>query len=218
MKRWILAATAAMLPGAAQAADLVFTVNDVQLTAPLPAGYCVADGRDKLLADTLAKGDTENITLATLIRCDRADRTEGPGNDYMLIKAPNAALGTRMARAEFLTAIGAEFGKATWNNGAASKAATQNAAKGVSDAFDTPVEINGDLAPRGTDADCAYMGGTLNVNGGGVAYPIILGGCITVAGEKIIAVYTYDDPGKAGGIAGKMRAARNMAMTIRPVP
>jgi len=71
-------------------------------------------------------------------------------------------------------------------------------------------------APRGTDSDCAYMGGSVKVNGGGVTYPIILGACITTAAEKIVAVYTYDDPGKDGDIAGKMRSARSVAMSIRP--
>jgi hypothetical protein len=218
MMKWVLAAGAMMIPGTAMAADVDFSVSDVQLTATVPTGYCVPAGQDKLIADTLANGDTDNLTLATFIRCDKAGRTEGPGNDYMLIKTPKGALATRMARGAFLTALGAEFGKAEWQSGASSKDATANAAKGLSDAFNTPVDIKGDIAPRGTDGDCAYLGGTLNINGGGVAYPIILCGCITTAGEKVVAVYTYDDPGQGGGITGKMRTARNVAMSIRLAP
>jgi hypothetical protein len=218
MKAWILGAAAILLPGAAQAAEVNFTVAEVKLTAVIPAGYCLPAGQDKVIADTLAMGDAENVTLATLIRCDQAGRAKGPGNDYMLIKTPKAALGTRMARAEFLTALGAEFGKAEWQNSTASKQSTQDAAKGLSDAFNTPVEIKGDLAPRGTDGDCAYLGGSLNVNGGGVVYPIILGGCITTAADKVVAVYAYDDPGKGGGVTGKMQSARNVAMAIRAAP
>jgi len=218
MMKWALVAGAMMVPGAAEAADVTFTVHDVTLTATIPAGYCVPMNKDKLIADTLATGDKENITLATLIRCDKAGRAEGPGNDYMLIKTPQNALATRIPRAELLTALGAEFGKAEWQSGATGKAATADAAKGLSDAFSTPVDIQGDIAPRGTDGDCAYLGGTLNVNGGGVSYPIILGGCITSAANKVVAVYTYDDPGKGGGVAGKMRAARNVAMSIKAAP
>jgi hypothetical protein len=218
MMKWALAAGVMMIPGAAMAAEVSFTVHDVTLTATIPAGYCVPMNRDKLIADTLATGDNENVTLATLIRCDKAGRDEGPGNDYMLIKAPKGALATRIARSDLLSGLAAEFGKAEWQSGASTKAATADAAKGLSDAFDTPVDIAGDLAPRGTDGDCAYLGGTLQVNGGGVSYPIIVGGCITSASDKILAVYTYDDPGQGGGIAGKMRAARSVAVSIRPAP
>ena len=69
-------------------------------------------------------------TLATLIRCDQAGRAEGPGNDYMLIKSPRTALTTMISRPEFLRAINAEFGKADWQTGVASNAATDRAAKG----------------------------------------------------------------------------------------
>jgi hypothetical protein len=128
MMKWALVAGAMMVPGAAEAADVTFTVHDVTLTATIPAGYCVPMNKDKLIADTLATGDKENITLATLIRCDKAGRAEGPGNDYMLIKTPQNALATRIPRAELLTALGAEFGKAEWQSGATGKAATADAA------------------------------------------------------------------------------------------
>lgn len=215
MMKWILAASAMMVPGAAQAADVTFTVHDVTLTATIPAGYCVPMNTDRLIADTLASGDTVNVTLATLIRCDKAGRAEGPGNDYMLIKSPKAVLAATMPRAALLTALAGEYGKAEWQSGAMSKQATADAAKGLSDAINAPVDIKGDLAPRGTDGDCAYLGGTLNVNGGEVSYPIIVGGCITSAANKVVGVYAYDDPGKGGGVAGKMQTARNVAMTIR---
>lgn len=215
MIKWVLAAGAMMMPASAMAAEVTFTVHDVTLTATIPTGYCVPVNNDKLIADTLASGDADNVTLATLIRCDTAGRTEGPGNDYMLIKAPKSALSASMPRAELLAGLAGEFGKADWQSGATSKQATDQAAKGLSDAFSTPVDIKGDVAPRGTDGDCAYLGGTLNVTGGGVSYPIILGGCITSAANKVVAVYTYDDPGKGGGVAGKMRTARIVAMSIR---
>ena len=214
MRMWMLAAAMAM-PGAAHAADIAFSVNGIGLTMPLPAGYCIPAGQDKLIADTLAKGDTDNLTLATLIRCDKAGRTEGPGNDYMLIKTPKASLGSVLPRATLLSALSAEFGKAEWQSGATGEQATAHAAKGISDALSTPVDIKGDLAPRGTDADCAYLGGTLTVDGGGVRYPIILGGCITSVADKVVAVYTYDDPGEGGGVSGKMRTARDVAMSVR---
>ena len=215
MMKWVLAGAALMVPGTVHAADVTFTVHDVTLKATIPAGYCIPVNNDKLIADALATGDKDNVTLATLIRCDHAGRTEGPGNDYMLIKAPVSALSASMPRAEFLAALAGEFGKAEWQSGESKKQVTDHAAKGLSDAFNTPVDIQGDIAPRGTDDECAYLGGTLTVNGGGVSYPIILGGCITSAANKVVGVYTYDEPGKGGGVAGKMRTARNVAMSIR---
>lgn len=214
MKIWILT-MAAMAPGTAHAADMSFSIDDVRLTAPIPAGYCIPTGRDKTVADLVAKGDAENLTLATLIRCDQAGRAEGFGNDYMLIKTPIAAMGVRLQRAEFLQALAAEFGKADWQSGQLGAQATDDAAKNVSDTLKTPIEIKGEIKPRGTDEDCAYLGGSVNVTGAGVAYPIILGGCMTTAGDKVLAVYSYGDPGTGGGVAGKMRSARAVARTIR---
>lgn len=218
MIRLILMTAALAASGAAHAAEPVrFSIDGVALTAPLPSGYCVPTGRDKATADVLASGDQQNITLATLIRCDMAGRDDGSGNDYMLIKTPKASTGVVVSRPDLLKMLGAEFGKAEWQ-GERSDRARQDAAKGLSEAFDTPMTIEGELKPRGTDADCAYLGGQLQVTGNGADYPIILGGCITSAGNKVVMVYTYDDPGKGGGVAGKMRTARNVAVSIKPAP
>lgn len=219
MTRLALMAAVALLSVPAQAAEaVIFTVHDTGLTVPLPAGYCLPRDRDKAIADLLAEGDTQNVTLATLIRCDMADRAEGLGHEYMLIKAPKQTLAVRVSRPDLLSALGAEFGKPEWQSGASSEQANQNAAKDVSDALKTPVAIEGDLAPRGTDADCAYLGGTLQISGAGISYPINLGSCITSAGEKIVSVHAYDDPGRSGGVAGLMRKARDVALSIRAAP
>lgn len=220
LARGIVALAAMITPGMALAAETAtFTIADVTLTATLPAGYCLPKNNDKLIADTLATGDPQNLTLATFIRCDRQGNAEGPGNDYMLIKSPNAAIATRTSRPELLSALETEFGKAEWQaDGDNAKRTTADAAQSLSDALNTEVDIQGSMAPRGVDKDCAYLGGTFQVNGGGVSYPIIGGGCITSAGDKVVAVYTYDDPGKGGGVTGKMRAAHDVAMSIKPAP
>lgn len=220
MAGWIAIAAAVAAPGAALATEKAnFTVHDVTLSVDLPAGYCLPKNNDGLIAETLAKSDPQNLTLATFIRCDRQNRPEGPGNDYVLIKSPNAALTQRVERAKLLSELNAEFGKPEWQtDGNGSKQSIATASQNLSDNLGGKFDIKGAIAPRGVDADCAYLGGTLQLSGGGVSYPIIGGACITGVNGKIVAVYTYDDPDRGGGVIGKMRMARNLAMSIKAKP
>ena len=102
MTRWALAFAALLQSAPAIAADFSFTVHDVSLGAPLPAGYCLPANRDKLVADTLASGDADNVTHAMLIRCDEVGTANGPGNDYILIKTPKASLPAVVSRSELI--------------------------------------------------------------------------------------------------------------------
>lgn len=209
----------ALLSSTAAAAESVeFSVGGTMLSVPVPAGYCLPKGRDKETADILASGDKDNATLTTLIRCDQAESEKGVGNDYILIKSPRLVLGQTISRPDLLASLEAEFGKAGWQDGTIGSKATRDASNGLSEAFQTQVNIEGDIGVRGSDGDCAYVGGTLQFSGGGISYPIILGGCITSSGGKVVMVYSYDDPGKGGGVIGKMRTARNVAMSITPTP
>ncbi len=207
-----------LMPSPAWAAEFQFTVGDQLLTLPLPTGYCLPANRDKQIADLVAAGDTANVTHTMFIRCERAGNNKGPGNDYIIIKTPLSAVSAVVERDELLAELATEFGKANWQNGDVAKEIDKESEAGLSRVLGTSIAIEGEFGPRGADAECAYLGGSVNVSGAGVSYPVITGSCITSAAGKVVVVHTYDDPGKGGGVEGKMRFAKSIALTINKAP
>lgn len=209
----------AAVPGAASAQEKVrISVGGVDLEAPMPAGYCVPTGKYKTVAELVAAADTENVTLASLFPCDRMSSEQEPGSDYYLIKTPRRALLVSVSRPELIAQLKEEFGKAEWQEGGKRVAEIPGkASESITDTFNTPVEVKGSFAPRGTDADCVYMGGEVQVSMAGLSYPIQTGACMTAAANKIVTVYIYDDP-EEGGVVRLMRNARALAIAFQPAP
>jgi len=200
-----------MMPGAARAADpMNFLVRDVTIRGSIPDGYCVPTGKNKAAADLLAKGDPENETPVTLIRCDQQDQPDGMRYDYYLIKAPRVAYAP-MTRADFLAMMAKELALPTYQTGSTGKTSLNDAAGNLTDTLGTKVDLSGEIKPRGTDDVCMYLGGEVKVSTAAASYPIAVGGCGTIVGGKIMFVYSYDDPAKANGVATQLRRARAMA-------
>lgn len=204
--------------GTAAAQDRVsIVVADVKIEAPMPEGYCLPTGKDKVVTDLIAAADTENLTHASLVRCDRVGKPGGLGNDYYLIKTPRRVLLASVSRPELLAALEKEFGKAEWQaGGRASTEVSKKVNEDLTETFSSPVEVKGDFSGRGADSDCAYLGGEAIVSLGGVTYPIQAGACMTSVSNKMIIVYTYDDPKGTDGVVRLMRKAQALAMAFRP--
>lgn len=215
---WLCLGLTVAAPGTALAQDKVtISIAGIELEAPMPAGYCLPTGKHKAVAELVAAADTENVTLATLFRCDLMAGDRPPGNDYYLIKTPRKALVLKISRAQLIEELGKEFGKAEWQEGGEKVADLPGrVSESVSGTFNTPVEMTGSFAPRGTDADCIYMGGEVQVSMAGLSYPIQAGACMTAAADKMLAVYAYDDP-ETDGIARLMRKSRALAIAFEPV-
>lgn len=204
-----------MLAGTALAASpMNFSAGDVMIRGSIPDGYCVPTGKNKVAADLLAKGDPENETPVTLIRCDQQDQPDGMRYDYYLIKAPRMAYAP-MARTDFLAMMAKELALPTYQTGSAGKTSLDDAAGNLTDTFGTKVDLSGEIKPRGTDNVCMYLGGKVNVSSAAASYPIAVGGCGTIVGGKIVFVYSYDDPAKANGVATQLRRARVMAEKLK---
>ncbi len=206
-------------PGIAAAQEkIAISIGGVELEAPMPAGYCLPTGKNKAAADLLAAADTENVTHASLFRCDQMATEAGPGNDYYLLKTPRRALVATVSRPELIAGLAREFGKAEWQEGGTKAASlTEKASGSISETFNARVEVKGSFSPRGTDADCVYMGGEATVSMPDISYPIQAGACLTSVGNKMITVYTYDDPKGSDGVVRLMRRAQALAMAFKPV-
>ncbi|MBD3732021.1 MAG: hypothetical protein IE934_04755 [Sphingopyxis sp.] len=183
----------------------------------MPDGYCVPDGSDRELLDLTASGDKQNITPVSLIRCERRNHPDGIGFDYVLIKAPRKVLAARIDRAEFLKMMAPEMGKADWQDHQGQEI-LGGVSKDMSDALGSDISVTGSIGPHGVDSDCAYLGGTLEVETITGKRSILVGGCMTTTGEKIMTVNTYAAADTPGGVARQMRRAHDLAMQIRPAP
>ncbi|MDO9367856.1 MAG: hypothetical protein Q7T68_04740 [Sphingopyxis sp.] len=219
LKRSMHAAMAAiglmLLPSEAQAADpLTIRVGDVPVVGVIPDGYCLPAGRDKLIADTLAKGDPENKTLATFIRCDQQNQPAGVKYDYYLIKSP-VAQAPAMTRAEFIALMVEEMKLPAYQSGEATNPEIGKAGDNLSSALGTKVDLSGEIKPRGADGVCIYMGGQLDVRSEAASYPIALGGCGTIVAGQILFVYVYDDPAKPNSGAALLKRTRWVAERLK---
>lgn len=211
-------AVAAAAPTAGARESFTLEIGGKQLTAPVPEGYCIPKGKDKEAAEMFARGDTQNFTPVTLIRCDRQNHPQGFGPDYFLIKTPRETVGAVIERAEFLKLMEAEMGKAEWQSGERTDALLENASKEVSSAVGTNVAISGALRPRGVDKSCAYLGGTLNVATENQTLPVLAGACLTSVAGKLLSVNAYGEAKPPADAAGQMRRARDLAMQLKPAP
>lgn len=211
----MIAASLILLPGAAYAADpLSIRVGDVPVAGVIPDGYCLPAGRDKLIADTLAKGDPENKTHATFIRCDQQNLPAGVKYDYYLIKSP-LAQAPAMTRAEFIALMVEELKLPAYQSGEATNPEIGKAGNNLSSALGTKVDLSGEIKPRGADAVCIYMGGQLDVRSAATSYPIALGGCGTIVAGRILFVYAYDDPAKPNSGAALLQRTRWVAERLK---
>jgi hypothetical protein len=213
----VAVATFVVAPSAQGAEQATFMVGGKRFAMPIPEGYCLPDGNDKKLLDATAVGDKYNITPLALIRCDRRNHPEGVGADYLLLKAPRDLLDAEMSRPEFLKLVEPEMGKANWQDRESEKL-LGDVSKNMTDAMGSDIAISGTLGPQGVDSDCAYIGGTLNVEVATRSQVMLGGVCMTTVGGKIMTVNAYNIEGTPGGFIHQMRRAHDLAMQIRPAP
>lgn len=190
-----LALAALLLPATAQAGEaLRFSIDGVAIKGNGPDGYCLPKGPDAAAAELLASGDKDNATHATLIPCAKMGSPDGVKYDYYLIKSPRAMAAMNVPRAQFLAMMKTELALPTYSDGSHTDSVIDRSSKDLTDTFGTRVDLSGEIAPRGADATCVYLGGQLNVATAGTSYPIKLAGCGTSVGGKILFVYAYEDP------------------------
>lgn len=204
-------AVAAASPALAQNAD--FRVGDVSFTLPLPKGYCVPTrGNDVYRTNFAASLDKQNVTALSIVPCaENADPL-----DYMLIKAPIAMVNADVTMPQLLSMLGPEFDKPE-----GADIPLPGTEKTVGDALTehagAPVEVSMAIGPRGHDDRCAYIGGLARVEGmadGGMA----VGGCVTVAGGRMLMVFVYSRGSDASAVRALLPRARALALSVKVKP
>jgi hypothetical protein len=200
-------------PGPAQAS---FRVGAVEFQLPLPSGYCLPRGLQVDVAQLVAAGDTQNVTDLTLFPCEAPVSGSGLAaqKDYILIKTPKQALLTQVTREALLQGLGEAFENPAFTEALASGKLVKDAGQGVSEVIGTRVDLSGNIAPRGKDEFCAYVGGTMTVTSAIASYTLSAGACITAVGGRILTVYWYGPDEGPASVARLFLKAKGLARTI----
>jgi hypothetical protein len=90
----------------------------------------------------------------------------------------------------------------------------KDAGKGVSDAIGMAVDLSGNVAPRGKDEVCAYLGGTMAVASRMSSYTLAVGTCVTAVGGRAMSVNWYGSDERPAGVARLLAKAKGLALTI----
>jgi hypothetical protein len=170
-------------------AQVAMKVGTVSLRMPLPSGFCAPAANQVEKTAKLAKADPQNITLSTLLACKRPAAID-PWSNYILIKAPNAAVGLNLPKEQTL----AQLHAASQRPDAPIIDDKLNAEIGDSakKAFGERIDVRGSFGPDGRDSDCVYLAGPITVQKSASTIQAHAATCMTVVKGKLVAISLYD--------------------------
>jgi hypothetical protein len=208
----LLLAAAALLaaPANAQGAALTerretveFTISGQSFSLRVPEGYCVPAGRAAEVAAKTAAGDSQNDTLVDLQRCGTF------GEDYILIKTPRGLPPLNLPKETFIPLVAQQLGGTAVEEGKAI------GAQDVDKMSEGRISVKDrDYGFAGTDEDCAYMAGGIQMTAEGKTVDVRIGSCITLVGTRNFAIHAYDNR-KDGASADALRQrTRDIANAI----
>lgn len=194
--------------------EATFKIGVVPLKMPIPEGFCLPNEDQASLAAANADADRQNVTLATLLACNRNPEVK-PWSNYILIKAPVALANGWFERAATLNQM--EQVLSGPDSPKFDAKATKEIAKETERALGVPIQITGTFGYAGRDAECVYLAGPMQAEAAGKTIKGLIASCITVTGGKMFAVNLYrivETPDLA--MLKEMKAqARQIALSVR---
>ncbi|MCK0127879.1 hypothetical protein [Erythrobacter sp. F6033] len=202
-----VAATMIAGPLAAQEPELDFAISDDLFTVTVPEGFCEPEGEYAEIALQYATGDTRNVTPVDLQRCGTFEE------DYILVKAPRGLDPVELPKAEFLAGLAEELKQAN--------PIQSGEKRGYVDMRD---ETEGDrdiaivkFGYRGSDDQCAYLGGELLVTfSDGRKEPVYVGSCGTLIGNRHLFVHSYARVASGATVESMKARSRAVSGMIAP--
>ncbi|MCW3846090.1 hypothetical protein OF829_02495 [Sphingomonas sp. LB-2] len=204
-----VAALAVAAPAwAQQGGTASFGIGGVNYTAPVPAGYCLpASAAEVERMRAIAVADRENMTALSVISCGSAANPLS----YFVVKTPYQAVELPVTLRDVLDLP--DFNAPEKD----AQIDDQEMADVVKRETGMDATVRTDIRLMGHDDVCGYMGGTVSVEIG-QERRVSLGGCMTVAGKRMVMViFTApgDDPADIARLKAKARA---FALTIHVKP
>lgn len=205
----------AAFPASAAERSASFRSGGVEFQLPLPAGFCLPEGKAIEAAQLLAAGDNENVTHLTLVPCEVKDDLE---RDYILLKTPVPAIMASFDRAEFLKEIEAASATPEVNALFSSPEIARQSGEDLGKVLGTRVDLSGTLRPVGNDDTCWYLGGTIAVASAVANYSISVGICVTVVGQRLLSINWYGPDKGSPGVAELLVKAKRLALQMTGKP
>ena len=201
---------ATMSPASAQDTQpFAFQVKGDRFTLAIPDGYCRPSGEELAISRRFASADSANLTPVDIQSCGTY------GEDYVLIKTPRLMGPLAVEKPAFLAMVGQQL---------QSEAGQQDIAKGMQQGRrDVDTEFGGDISVgagkvvyAGSDDQCVYMSGTINVEAEGKSAPINVASCLTLVGNRHYAVHAYDFAAGSAPMDSLKARARDVATRTSP--
>jgi hypothetical protein len=181
---------------------VTFFMAGAMFKFPLPADFCLPEGRYAARAQQTANGDAANVTSLSFDDC-ASMRRDGDLLRWGMIKTPRSLLNTDVGARE---AVIAEL-KSQFASGQFERDMNQGMANAAGGSTSTTVR------PLGTDPYGAYVGGTLTMNGRTFA----AAWSMTSVKRRFLAVYMYgpySGQRDVDDIVNRVRTAtRNLVLT-----
>ena len=191
-KGWSFAAVTGILVLAntalAAVPEIDFKIGAVALKLPQPTGFCSPSDKDAPLAAASANADPHNLSLATLLACNRSPEVR-PWSNYVLIKTPKMLANGTYEKVETLDQMNAVF--AGPDSPKFDEKMTDEIGTNTERAMGVRIEITGKYGYAGRDADCVYLAGPMEAQVVGKTVKGLIATCITVAGGKMIGINLY---------------------------
>jgi hypothetical protein len=168
--------------------EISFKVGAVALKVQQPMGFCPPSASEAPLATANADADPHNLTLATLLACNRAPEVR-PWSNYVLIKTPTMLVNGSYEKAATLDQMATVF--AGPNSPKFDDKMTDEIGTNTERAIGVRIEITGKYGYAGRDADCVYLAGPMQAQVAGRTVKGLIATCITVAGGKMIGINLY---------------------------
>jgi hypothetical protein len=175
-------------PAVAAVPEIGFRIGAVALKLPLPSGFCSPSASDAPMAAANADADPQNLTLATLLACNRSPEVR-PWSNYVLIKTPKMLAAGTYEKVAALNQMNAVFTGP--DSPEFDEKMTDEIGTNTERAMGVRIEITGKYGYAGRDADCVYLAGPMQAQVAGKIVKGLIATCITVVGGKMIGVNLY---------------------------
>lgn len=191
---------------ASDGSSINFNIGADRFSMPMPSGYCEPTGENALISEQIAAGDSMNFTLADVDRCGTF------GEDYVLVKTPRVLPPINISRSVFLDAIVSEL-----QNGTALQEGFEQGSADVSNLSDGALSVDvGTYGYDSYDEECVYLAGILRVSAEDGSVKAQAATCMTLVGNRNIAVHAYDFTNNPATRDELKERARAIAMSIIP--
>lgn len=188
---------------AAQRID--FTVAEEGYALAVPNGYCRTKGLEKVLSEQFAAADTANVTPIDIQRCGTF------GTDYVLVKSPRGLPALPIPKDQFIPLLADELKKQD-----VLEAGFEQGRKNVDEATGGEMDVSLErISYSGSDEQCAYVSGTVNVAvKEGRSNKVLVGSCGTIVGTRHFFVHSYAGSESGITIAQLMARSKQVSLAI----